>query len=129
MIKGESGVETIIYVALFSAALITVLWAVQRISPIQLEMQRVNEDIESIALLIGEACNSYEYNKRYEPRTSAGLLSFYDNHYCVNTTRLGLCSPTNCDVGYHNIDLEGIINIRIIKYHDEGDIVYEILGE
>ena len=129
MRRGESGAEIIIFGALFVAAIISVLWAVQKISPIQIEIQRVNEDVEQLSLIFSDACNSYAYSKRYETKTHTGNLIVNDNSYCINNTRIELCSPTICDVGIHMVSLNDIRYVIVSKEQTGGGESYNVRSE
>lgn len=124
MRRAETTTEVILFGTLFTAAIIAVLWGVQNIHPVQVDIERAQADIEQLSTHFSAACNSHTINRRYAPRTQEGILNVTNDRFCIQARHVELCSFTVCDLGVYEVNLTQAIYIHITKTDDDTYNIY-----
>ena len=126
MRRAETTTEIILFGTLFTAAIIALLWGVQNIHPVQVDIERAQADIEQLSSHFSAACNSHLLDRTYAPNTQEGVLNISGEEFCVHARHVTLCAFTVCDLGEHTLNLTGTSFIRIVKTQESAGEEYEI---
>ena len=103
------------WIGVVLSVIIVAMWFITVIEPVQFETDRVQRDLNDLSIALTNACNSLEYEKRYNPVTEEGSLHFNASHTCINTS-LFRCKPNLCAVEASTHNLTDITTIVIQKY-------------
>jgi hypothetical protein len=105
--------------------IITAIWVTRMITPVQADLSRMDADLQALSAISGEACNSYEYDRRYNPRTNNGNLSFTNYSICIVQESYELCTYSVCNLGLTlEFDLASFTYLTMSKR--QGDEPYAI---
>lgn len=124
--RAETTTEIILFGTLFTAAIIAVLWGVQNIHPVQVDIERAQADIEQLSGHFSAACNSHTIQRRYAPQTQEGILNITQDQFCIEARHVTLCAFTVCELGIHQANLTGATHITIVKTQQDGEAHYEV---
>ena len=124
--KGDLAAPIIMWIAVFSVALIIIPWFVENVRPQAGEAQQIEFDIRQITSIVDIACNSASYTGAYNPRVNRGVVSFNESTACVQAFDRTNCAQLTCAV-YENVSvaLEDIIELRFNMSNEELRVGYE----
>jgi hypothetical protein len=128
MRRGDSMAVGLLWGSIIFMAIIISMWASRNLYPVQADLSMIDEDLQALSKITSEACNSYTYERRYNPKVEQGNLTFDGFSICIRTERSSMCSYSICDLGLDELlDLSTITYVTIAKTRDDGGS-YAITG-
>ena len=126
--KGNTISNSLMWMAGIITALLCVIWILGNVDPTaSLKLDLINYDLNNIQRKISEACNSAEYQGRYNPHIEEGMFSIFDSEICIEAYDIKQCTKVVCNTHVRTqIDLKDLTMIRVIKDEDGN---YEIQTE
>lgn len=129
MRRGDSMTVGLLWGSIIFMAIIIALWMSRNLYPIQADLALIDEDLQALSKITTEACNSYTYERRYNPRVEQGNLTFEGFTICIATERSSLCSYSICNMRLdERIMLDDITYVTITKTTEEDGETYEVFG-
>lgn len=126
MRRGDAMAAGLLWGSIIFMAIVISLWMARNLYPVQADLSLIEEDLQALSKITTEACNSYTYERRYNPRVEEGNLTIRSFDICISTQRNSMCSYSMCNLGLEReIALENHTYIIIAKDH-EG--VYDVYG-
>lgn len=126
MKRGDAMAVGLLWGAMIFMAIVISLWMSRNLYPVQADLSLIEEDLQALSKITTEACNSYTYARRYNPRVEAGNLTISSFDICISTERNSMCSYSMCNLGLErDIALEDHTYIIITKDHEE---TYDVYG-
>ena len=123
--KGDIASPVFMWMAIFLVMIISGLWFVRKIRPLENVSQTVNYDLEQIKMSASYACSSDSYQKKYNPRTERGELVVNETGACINVTGIKYCTNFFCRLNNTlTEDLANITFIYIIKITNANVSIY-----
>ena len=114
--KGDTATTVIMWMGSLLAALIAVIWIGKNLYPTHIEADLLNEDLERLQFDMSDACNSYEMDRMFNPRTEEGTMTFNRSKVCISTKYNSLCKDLICDPGVERVfDLHNLTYIIITR--------------
>ena len=116
MKKGDIGSTIIMWLAILSVAIIVSSWFVTTIRPLRGESKIIDFDMNQVITKVENACTSFEFQTKYNPRMNFGEIEFNQTQLCITTQDIKDCRELPCEVTeYTSFNLATISNIIIIK--------------
>ena len=129
MRRGDAMAVGLLWGSIIFMAIIISMWASRNLYPVQADLSQIDEDLQALSKITSEACTSYTYERRYNPRVEEGTLTIEGFTLCMSTERSSMCSYSICDLGLETtIDLSAITYVRVTKTQEDGG-TYAIIGE
>lgn len=114
----DSLIEVIVWVGVILSVIIVALWFIGQIRPVQQEVEVLQHDLREIITFLDRACSSIAYERLYNPLTISGELTLNQTHVCIDTGFLSRCQSTPCLTQENTIQLEDVLDLKIIREQD-----------
>ena len=129
MKRGDAMTAGLLWGSIIFMAIIITVWMSQTLYPVQADLSLIDEDLQALSTITTQACNSYTYERRYNPRVERGNLTFEGFTICIATERSSLCSYSICNMGLdEHIALENTTYVTVTKQTIEGEEEYGFFG-
>lgn len=114
--RGESPTTLIMWMGSVISVLIIVTWLAKNIYPIHVEVQLINDDLENLQYQLSGSCNSFFFNRSFNPRMNTGTLMFDREVICIKTDVNFICRDVICNTHLEqSFCLENVTLLSIVR--------------
>jgi hypothetical protein len=126
MKRGDAMAAGLLWGSIIFMAIVISVWMSRNLYPVQADLSLIEEDIQALSRITTEACNSYTYERRYNPRVEGGNLTISSFDICISTQRNSMCSYSMCNLGLEQKIALG--NLTYIVMAKDPDGTYDVYG-